>query len=72
MGELQTRSYEAKDGSKRNVTEIVADDVEFLAKPNGAQGASAPAAKPAAKNDAFADEMGSMGDVLMEDEDLPF
>lgn len=72
VGELQTRSYEAKDGSKRNVTEIVADDVEFLAKPNGAQGASAPAAKPAAKNDAFADEMGSMGDVLMEDEDLPF
>ena len=72
VGELQTRSYEAKDVSKRNITEIVADDVEFLAKPNGAQGASAPAAKPAAKNDAFADEMGSMGDVLMEDEDLPF
>lgn len=30
----------------------------------------APPAAPA--KDAFAEEMGSMGDVLMEDEDLPF
>ncbi len=30
VGELQTRSYEAKDGTKRYVTEIVADEVEFL------------------------------------------
>ena len=32
-GELRTRSYDAKDGTKRYVTEIQADDVEFLAKP---------------------------------------
>lgn len=32
-GELSTRSYEANDGSKRYVTEIQADDIEFLAKP---------------------------------------
>ena len=30
VGELQTRSYEAKDGTKRTVTEVVADEVEFL------------------------------------------
>ena len=30
MGELQTRSYEAKDGTKRHVTEIVANEIEFL------------------------------------------
>lgn len=30
VGELQTRSYEAKDGTKRYVTEIIADEVEFL------------------------------------------
>ena len=30
VGELQNRSYEAKDGSKRYVTEIVADEIEFL------------------------------------------
>ena len=33
-GELRTRSYDAKDGSgKRYVTEVQAEDVEFLAKP---------------------------------------
>ena len=30
VGELQTRSYEDKQGVKRYVTEIVADEVEFL------------------------------------------
>ena len=30
IGEIQTRSYDAKDGSKRYITEIVADEVEFL------------------------------------------
>jgi len=30
VGELQTRSYEDKNGVKRYVTEIVADEVEFL------------------------------------------
>lgn len=29
-GEIQNRSYEDKDGNKRYVTEIVAQDVEFL------------------------------------------
>ena len=28
-GSIQTRSYEAKDGGKRYVTEIIADHVEF-------------------------------------------
>lgn len=28
-GRLQTRSYEANDGSKRYVTEVVAEEVEF-------------------------------------------
>lgn len=29
-GSLQTRSYEANDGSKRTVTEVVVEDVEFV------------------------------------------
>jgi single-strand DNA-binding protein len=29
-GRIQTRNYEAKDGTKRYVTEIVADNVQFL------------------------------------------
>lgn len=31
-GRLQVRSYEAQDGQKRRVTEVVADDVRFLPK----------------------------------------
>ena len=37
VGSLQTRSYEDKDGIKRNVTDIVASEVEFLT-PKSAQG----------------------------------
>lgn len=29
-GALQSRSYEARDGSKRTVVEVIADEVEFL------------------------------------------
>lgn len=31
-GSIQNRSYEAHDGTKRTVTEIIADDVEFLSR----------------------------------------
>lgn len=34
-GQIQTRNYEDKDGQKRYITEIIADDVEFLSKPSG-------------------------------------
>ena len=37
VGSLQTRSYEDKDGVKRNVTDVVANEVEFLT-PKSAQG----------------------------------
>ena len=30
VGELQNRSYEANDGTNRHVTEIVANEIEFL------------------------------------------
>lgn len=34
-GRLQVRSYEAKDGTKRYVTEVVAEEVQFLDKKEG-------------------------------------
>ena len=34
-GRIQTRSYDAQDGSKRYVTEVVADNVTFLGSKNG-------------------------------------
>lgn len=40
-GRLQVRSYEAQDGTKRRVSEVVADSVRFLDKPrDGSTGGS--------------------------------
>ena len=36
VGSVQTRSYEGTDGTRRYITEIVAEEVEFLASRNGA------------------------------------
>lgn len=33
-GSIQVRSYDAKDGTKRYVTEVVAEEVQFLDKKN--------------------------------------
>ena len=60
-GELRTRSYDAKDGSRRYVTEILADDVEFLAKPKGAESREA-------KDGMFAPD----DEYMPDDDDLPF
>ena len=39
VGSLQNRSYEDKDGIKRNVTDVVANEVEFLSpKGQGEEG----------------------------------
>jgi single-strand DNA-binding protein len=44
-GRIQTRSWEGQDGQKRRVTEIIANDVQFL-EPRGS--APAPPREPAA------------------------
>lgn len=39
VGTIQTRTYDDKDGIKRYVTEVVADEVEFLStRPSGDNG----------------------------------
>ena len=51
-GRLQTRSWQAQDGSKRNRTEIVADNMIMLGRPGGVSqnsGSSFPSAKSAPK-----------------------
>ena len=70
IGEIQTRSYDAKDGTKRYVTEVVADEVEFLS-PRGESGGferrytapQAEAGRSVQESDGFAD---------IEDDELPF
>jgi single-strand DNA-binding protein len=36
-GRLQTRTYEAKDGSKRSAFDVMVDELEFLDKKEGQQ-----------------------------------
>ncbi len=66
-GSIQTRSYDAQDGSKRYVTEIVADNVEFLGSRDDAQrsvpAAPAKPANPAVGKDDFTE---------VDDDELPF
>lgn len=46
VGAIETRTYEAQDGSKRTAFDFVADEVEFLSSSKGesSSGYSAPAA----------------------------
>ncbi|MDP3058505.1 MAG: single-stranded DNA-binding protein [bacterium] len=60
-GRLQIRSYEAKDGSKRKVAEVVADSVQFLS-------GSGSGPKSEADNSPTTD----FPDSGFEDEDVPF
>ena len=63
-GSLQTRSYDAQDGSKRFVTEVIADNVEFCdSKPLGK--AAAPTQAPATHADGH-------GFTEYSEDDLPF
>ena len=61
-GRLQTRDWEAKDGQKRTVTEIVAERVQFMGR---GKGVATPAAVPAAA-EPFTEEPGGA------DDDVPF
>lgn len=62
-GRLQTRSYTARDNTKRYVTEVVADEVEFLPRRT--------AASEAASESADAGNVDA-GFVQVQDDDLPF
>src|SRR2546428_9552008 len=55
-GRLQTRDWEAKDGQKRTVTEVVAERVQFMGRGRGAAPATVPAAAEPFSGEAAADE----------------
>ena len=70
-GRIQTRSYEAKDGSKRTAWDIVADEVEFLSpvgQENGHQGNAGGYTEAVSKTPDAPKE----GFTQVEDEELPF
>ena len=77
FGSIQTRSYEAQDGSKRTAFDIVADEVEFLSSPNAGSAPSsdyhaavspAPVQRQQAPSYAPADS----GFTQVDDDELPF
>lgn len=63
VGTLQNRSYDANDGTKRTVTEIIADEVEFLTTKNSMDG-TAPTEKTEGK------EVSELEPI--DDDNLPF
>lgn len=79
-GRLQTRDWETQDGSKRRTTEIVADNVIMLDRPQGGAGstsdtaveANAPAFAGAAAFNRGASKENSMGEEEIKVEDIPF
>ena len=63
-GQIQIRNYEAKDGSKRYATDIVADEVQFLRTPNSDSKGSNAYNAPSSSKD---------GSQMLEiNEDMPF
>ena len=77
FGSIQTRSYEAQDGSKRTAFDIVADEVEFLSSANAGSAPSsdyhaavspAPVQRQQAPSFAPADS----GFTQVDDDELPF
>ena len=65
VGNLQTRSYDDREGVRRYVTEIMADEIEFLTpSDSGAKKPQEPSAPP--KRRSIADMQ------LVDNDDLPF
>lgn len=74
-GRIQTRSYDANDGTKRYVTEIVADNVTFLGSRggNGSSESNFVGDSNIATTDISEDPFKDFGDeVALSDDDLPF
>ncbi|PKM78730.1 MAG: single-stranded DNA-binding protein [Firmicutes bacterium HGW-Firmicutes-15] len=66
-GRLQVRTYETKEGQKRKVAEVVADDVRFLDK-GGTGSASSSGQQASARKDDQWEDLGR--EVRLEDIDM--
>ena len=76
-GRIQTRSYDAQDGTKRYVTEVICDNVTFLGSKNSNnQNDSSDFSEPSSDIETTnldEDPYANMGDeVALTDDDLPF
>ena len=75
-GSLQTRTYDAQDGSKRYVTEVIADNVEFCDRaPENQRSYPQDYSQPAPQKNQqmnMRDMPSQDGFVEVDDEELPF
>ena len=76
-GQIQNRSYDAQDGTKRYVTEIVADNVEFLTAKGEASDVRrvegrAGAADTGTRTASVSQTAAQVGFEEVDDDDLPF
>ena len=71
VGSLQTRSYDAQDGTKRYVTEVVADEVEFIGGNPNAQSQYNPGDVPPPPEPSSS-YTSNNGFTQVDDDELPF
>ena len=72
-GSIQTRSYDAQDGSKRYVTEIIADSVEAVGgREDGAQNAQTTQGARSTQNAQEPVQNRQEGFTEVDDDELPF
>ena len=70
-GVIQTRSYDAQDGTKRHVTEVVADEVEFIGGAGG-PGSRGDDAPPPPEPDEYQGRSNAQPFADADDDELPF
>ena len=72
VGQIQTRQYDDKNGVRRYITEIIADEVEFLTSKGASEGREElpQRAAQASADDLFGDELAAFEPV--DDAELPF
>jgi len=68
-GRLQSRSYDAQDGTRRYVTEVIADNVTFLGSRSSSAQGGAPSYMP---SQAPQGDMVDMSSMPMPDDGVPF
>ena len=70
LGELQARTYEAKDGSTRMSLDVSADEVEFLSPKQQDDGGSGASAQQRGNSDAAPADLAGFTDIQADD--IPF
>ena len=72
VGQIQIRTYDAQDGTKRTAVDIVADDIEFLSSAQQDGGYAPHAAAPAAPAAPSGFSPAESGFTQVDEDELPF